>query len=103
MANRTLTKRAYDARLFSVIVTGKLRDDEQDATVIFDSVVVAQTSPPAASADMVVAKADPDVTDDRTLNFTASGGTSGRFYAVALRYSTPKESQLESVVAIEVV
>ena len=98
-----LTKRAYDSRLFSVDVTGKLRPG--DTVRSFDSLSAQflTTSDGEGDADLTVSVADTAVSDrDTVLNFTCDGGESGKSYLVVLRYSAQTESQLESVLRVNV-
>ena len=97
----TLSKREYDARLFSVNVSGKLR--EGDNVTNFVSIVSKILSKTIDSPDDVTINIySVPITNNNTLNFTCSGGTTGTSYLLALRYASTTELQLESLVQIDV-
>ena len=102
----TLTKRAYDTRLFDVNVSGnKLRAGEEitgwkSTNPILQSVL---TEPAEGSAgDLTVS---PDATktteDGKKLFFTCAGGTAGATYLLVLRYTTTNET-LETTAKVRV-
>ena len=104
----TLTKRVYDIRLFSVDVGPKLREgdvvtgfvdmDPLEAQVM-DSEMTAELPTLAAAGTPVTANADGLNT---VLNFTCAGGASGHVYEISIRYVSTSETQLESVIRVEV-
>ena len=96
-----LTKRVYDARVFSVDVKPKLR--EGDSVTSFTSVAVAAIKPPNAELPVVGVDTFDSVGTAEWLRFNCSGGVAGASYRVALRYVSDTESQLESVVEVRVV
>ena len=100
---RALTKRAYDARLFSVDVSGKLHAGD---TVTGFTSITAEVSTSGAdnpSALTVSRDSTPISSSGKILNFRCSGGASETTYLVTLRYTTTTETQLESVILVKVV
>lgn len=110
--NRLVTKRAYDIRLFSVDVSGKLREGENVVSYATTNPVNSQIqgTHPSDTLNLTVRIPDPDIegdfeqiTDNKILNFYCGGGESGITYEISLRYSSTNESQLESVIYVKVV
>ena len=100
-----LTKRSYDERLFGLNVKPKLR--RNDTVTGFDAVDSRKHGPgdegTVDDSDLtVLVDSTTPVKDDTILQFRCSGGTTGNTYLVACRYSTDMETQLESVVLVEV-
>lgn len=97
-----LTKREYDNRLFSVDVSGKLREGDSVTSFVSIQQEVSKKNTDSPSS-LTVAVASTPITDNKTLNFTCSGGAAGTTYLLALRYVATSETQLESLVQVEVV
>lgn len=102
-----LTKRVYDNRLFSVDVSKKLRagDKVTDFTDVISQALNTDSSPTNLAVSVPDGSDDQfeKITDGKIINFYCGGGQSGHKYEVSLRYVTTNETQLESVIRVEVV
>lgn len=102
---KSLTKRAYDNRLFSVDVSKKLRPG--DMVTDFMEVVAQAVETDVAVTGLITTVPEEDqfekISTGNILNFYCGAGQSGITYEVALRYASTNEDQLESVIRVRIV
>ena len=93
-----LKKRAYDRRLFTVDVGGKIATGSEVSRV--SSVTATGLGRVQGSDDLTISGITHMGTE---INFLCAGGTEDEVYRVDLRYETTSSEIVESVIAVGVV